>query len=289
MAFSIFTDTSANLPTAYLRSEGIGVVPFTYTVFGRDYQCLDTDAFESEGFYNAMRRGVEVSTTLVRPELYLAAFRPRLSAGEDLLFVGMSSGISGSFQCAMLAADDLREEFPERRIRLVDSLGASLGEGLLVMDAARYRAQGMDLDAATEALLRRRRQMVQVFTVDDLMFLRKGGRLSNAAALVGTVLQIKPLLKGDEAGRIVSFAKVRGRKRSIEALAEQYDAQVAEPEAQTVGIAHAGCPADAAALRKLLRKNHPPRRILTVDYEPVTGSHVGPGALALFFYKGEGK
>lgn len=289
MAFAIFTDTSANLPTAYLRSEDIGVVPFTYTVFGRDYQCLDTDAFESEGFYNAMRRGVEVSTTLVRPELYLAAFRPRLAAGEDLLFVGMSSGISGSFQCAMLAADDLREEFPERRIRLVDSLGASLGEGLLVMDAARYRAQGMDLDAATEALLRRRRQMVQVFTVDDLMFLRKGGRLSNAAALVGTVLQIKPLLKGDEAGRIVSFAKVRGRKRSIEALAEQYDAQVAEPEAQTVGIAHAGCPADAAALRKLLRKNHPPRRILTVDYEPVTGSHVGPGALALFFYKGEGK
>lgn len=289
MAFSIFTDTSANLPTAYLRSEDIGVVPFTYTVFGRDYQCLDTDAFESEGFYNAMRRGVEVSTTLVRPELYLAAFRPRLAAGEDLLFVGMSSGISGSFQCAMLAADDLREEFPERRIRLVDTLGASLGEGLLVMDAARYRAQGMDLDAATEALLRRRRQMVQVFTVDDLMFLRKGGRLSNAAALVGTVLQIKPLLKGDEAGRIVSFAKVRGRKRSIEALAEQYDAQVAEPEAQTVGIAHAGCPADAAALRKLLRKNHPPRRILTVDYEPVTGSHVGPGALALFFYKGEGK
>lgn len=289
MAFSIFTDTSANLPTAYLRSEDIGVVPFTYTVFGRDYQCLDTAAFESEGFYNAMRRGVEVSTTLVRPELYLAAFRPRLAAGEDLLFVGMSSGISGSFQCAMLAADDLREEFPERRIRLVDTLGASLGEGLLVMDAARYRAQGMDLDAATEALLRRRRQMVQVFTVDDLMFLRKGGRLSNAAALVGTVLQIKPLLKGDEAGRIVSFAKVRGRKRSIEALAEQYDAQVAEPEAQTVGIAHAGCPADAAALRKLLQKNHPPRRILTVDYEPVTGSHVGPGALALFFYKGEGK
>ena len=289
MAFAILTDTSANLPTAYLRSEDIGVVPFTYTVFGRDYQCLDTAAFESEGFYNAMRRGVEVSTTLVRPELYLAAFRPRLEAGEDLLFVGMSSGISGSFQCAMLAADDLREEFPERRIRLVDTLGASLGEGLLVMDAARYRAQGMDLDAATEALLRRRRQMVQVFTVDDLMFLRKGGRLSNAAALVGTVLQIKPLLKGDEAGRIVSFAKVRGRKRSIEALAEQYDAQVAEPEAQTVGIAHAGCPADAAALRKLLRKNHPPRRILTVDYEPVTGSHVGPGALALFFYKGEGK
>ena len=203
--------------------------------------------------------------------------------------MGMSSGISGSFQCAMLAADDLRAEFPERRIRLVDSLGASLGEGLLVMDAARFRAEGLDLDEAADALLRRRRQMVQVFTVDDLMFLRKGGRLSNAAALVGTVLQIKPLLKGDEAGRIVSFAKVRGRKRSIEALAEQYDALAAEPEAQTVGIAHAGCPADAAALRKLLRQTRPPRRILTVDYEPVTGSHVGPGALALFFYKGDGK
>lgn len=285
MSYAIMTDTSANLPTALLTAQGVELVAFTYTVFGRDYQCLDTDRFEAEGFYNAMRRGVEVSTSLVGPKQFEDAFRSVLARGEDLLFVGMSSGISGSHQCALLAAEALREEFPQRRIRLVDTLAASLGEGLQVLEALELRAQGLSLDAAADRLLLRRRQMCQVFTVDDLMYLRKGGRLSNAAAVVGTVLQIKPLLKGDEAGRIVSFAKVRGRKRSIEALAEQYQA-LAAPDG-VVGIAHAGCPADAAALRRLLRQSKPPKRILTVDYEPVTGSHVGPGALALFFFKGE--
>ena len=288
MSYAIMTDTSANLPTPLLRAKGLRVVPFTYTVFGRDYQCLDTERFEAEGFYNAMRRGVEVQTSLVRPAQFEDAFRAVLEAGEDLLFVGMSSGISDSHQCAVLAAETMREAFPDRRIRLVDSLAASLGEGLLVLEALRLRDEGRSLDAAADELELLRKRICQVFTVDDLMFLRKGGRLSNAAAVVGTVLQIKPLLRGDEGGRIVSFAKVRGRKRSIEALAEQYEALADAPETQTVGIAHAGCPQDAAALRHLLLRARPPKRILTVDYEPVTGSHVGPGALALFFRGGEG-
>ena len=130
--------------------------------------------------------------------------------------------------------------------------------------------------------------MFNVFTVDDLMHLRRGGRLSNLSAVVGTVLQIKPLLKGNEEGKIVAFSKVRGRKRSIETLAEYYDKLVVEPEKQIVGIAQAACREDAAYLASLLRKNHPPKEILTVEYEPVTGSHVGPGALALFFEAREG-
>ena len=285
MSFTIMTDTSANLPTPMLRAAGLGVVPFTYTVFGRDYQCLDTERFESEGFYNAMRRGVEVSTSLVSPQQFEDAFRAVLAAGEDLLFVGMSSGISGSHQCALLAAETLRGEFPQRRIRLVDTLAASLGEGLQVLRAVRMRDRGLSLDATADALLLERSDVCQVFTVDDLMFLRKGGRLSNAAAVVGTVLQIKPLLRGDEAGRIVSFEKVRGRRRSVEALAEQYAAQTAGTKQGTVGIAHAGCPQDAAHLAKLIRAANPPKKLLVVNYEPVTGSHVGPGALALFFYR----
>ena len=130
--------------------------------------------------------------------------------------------------------------------------------------------------------------MFNVFTVDDLMHLRRGGRLSNLSAIVGTVLNIKPLLKGNEEGKIVAFAKVRGRKQSIRALAQVYDRLAVDPGEQTVGIAQAGCADDARMLAELLRANRPPRQILTVAYEPVTGSHVGPGALALFFESAEG-
>ena len=125
--------------------------------------------------------------------------------------------------------------------------------------------------------------MFNVFTVDDLMHLKRGGRLSNLSAMLGTVLQIKPILKGNEEGKIVAFAKVRGRKQSIKTLAQMYDKLVVEPEKQTIGIAQAGCREDAEMLISLLKQNRPPKEILTVEYEPVTGSHVGPGALALFF------
>ena len=142
---------------------------------------------------------------------------------------------------------------------------------------------GGELARATEALNALSRRVCQIFTVDDLMHLRRGGRLSNISAVVGTVLQIKPLLLGNEEGKILSIAKIRGRKHSVEALAEKYDALVEAPETQTVGIAHAGCREDADYLVSLLKRNKPPKDILVVDYEPMTGAHVGPGALALFF------
>ena len=210
-------------------------------------------------------------------------YEPWLKQGLDIVFVCMSSGISGSCNSARLGAQMILEDYPERRIEVVDTLGASLGEGLVALEAARLR----DLDLSAEEAARQLRDLVQrmfnVFTVDDLMHLRRGGRLSNVAAIVGMVLNIKPLLKGNEEGKIVSFAKVRGRKRSIEELAARYDKLVVNPENQIVGIAEAGCKQDAAYLASLLNRNHPPKEILTVEYESVTGSHVGPGALALFF------
>jgi DegV family protein with EDD domain len=165
----------------------------------------------------------------------------------------------------------------------VDTLGASLGEGLAVFKAVEWREQGIVLSEVERRLNLYCKRMYQIFSVDDLMHLKRGGRLSNLAAMVGTVLNIKPILKGNEFGKIVGFAKIRGRRRSIEALAEQYEKLVIAPERQTVGIAQAACRKDAEYLAELLRRNRPPKEILTVDYEPVTGSHVGPGALALFF------
>ena len=165
----------------------------------------------------------------------------------------------------------------------MDTLSASLGEGLLVLEAADCRDRGMTLDETADRLMAMRHRMAQVFTVEDLKYLRRTGRLSNVTALVGMMLNIKPLLKGDNEGTIVTFARTRGRRQSIQGLAERYDALVRHPEQQVVGIAHADCPEDAETLASLLRAKHPPKEIMTVCYEPVTGSHVGPGTLALFF------
>ena len=284
MSYSIITDTSANLPTAYTREHGITVVPFSYYIDGKALSCMDTEAFDGDAFYNAIRSGTKVSTSLINPEKYETAFREALSVGEDVLYIGMSSGISGSYQCSVTAADMMREEFPDREIYTVDTLGASLGEGLLVMMAVDMRAEGRELAEVYAVLEEQKMRMCQVFTVDDLMHLRHTGRLSNAAALIGTVLNIKPLLKGNEHGQIVSFQKVRGRRRSIEAIADNYDRLVESAEDQIIGIAQAGCREDAEYLCTLLRRHNPSKEILTVEYEPVTGSHVGPGALALFFF-----
>lgn len=283
MSFAIVTDTSANLPTAYLRENNIPVTAFSYFIEGREFMCTDTEAFDAKAYYGAIREGTRSSTSLVPPQRYIDCFRPILERGEDILFVGMSSGISGSFGVGQATAAQLLEEFPERRIRMIDSLGASLGEGLLVMRAVERRAQGKSLDQVADELSDMLVGMCQVFTVDDLMHLRRTGRLSNAAAVIATVLNIKPLLKGNQNGQIVSFEKVRGRKRSIEAIAANYDKLVVNPSEQIIGIAHADCGEDMEYLCTLLRKNNPPKDILVVDYEPVTGSHVGPGALALFF------
>ena len=286
--FQVITDTSANLPSELAQSSDITVIPFPYFVNGAPHTCLDTEGFDGQTFYGAMREGAEVTTSQINPQRYLDVMKPILRKGLDILFVGMSSGISGSFHCAELAAEELAEEFPDRKIRLVDTLGASLGEGLLVVKAVKEKLRGLDLDDVYERLLSLRHRLCNVFTVDDLQYLRKGGRLSNLGFIVGTLLQIKPLLKGNEEGKIVAFAKLRGRRKAIEELAKRYDEYVVDAGEQTVGIAHADCPEDAALLAKLLRRTHPPKEILTVGYEPVTGSHVGPGTLALFFEAREG-
>ena len=283
MSYKIFTDTSSNLPTPTLRELGIEVIPFTYLVDGEAQSCLDTTAFDGEAYYNALRSGVRVTTAQIAPQTYMDAFTPVLEGGEDIIYVSMSSGISGSCNSARIAAGELKELYPARTVRVVDTLAASLGEGIVVLRAAELRDGGVELIRAAEELDILSRRVCQIFTVDDLMHLRRGGRLSNIGAVVGTVLQIKPLLLGNEEGKIISIAKIRGKKHAVEALADKYDALVDAPQTQTVGIAHAGCREDADYLVSLLKRSNPPKDILVVDYEPMTGAHVGPGALALFF------
>lgn len=290
MSYSIITDTSANLPARIAEEYNLKILPFSYYINGDEEpkECFDCEQFDGKNYYDMIRNGTRVSTSQVTPECYYEFMKPILDAGEDILFVGMSSGISSSFASAENAAERLKEDYPERKIRLVDTKGASLGEGFIAINAAKYRDKGCTLDECAGKTEQDVAGMCQVFTVDNLMHLRKTGRLSNASAIIGSVLNIKPLLKGNENGSIVAFGKVRGRRKSLEYIAECYDRLVVKAQEQIIGIAHADCIKDAETLVGLLKRNNPPKEILTVMYEPVTGSHVGPGALALFFFGDRG-
>ena len=191
----LFTDTSANLPVALTKQHHITVVPFSYTVDGKETDYPDDVDFDGAAFYGAMRRGAVVKTSMVNPDLMANYFERALSQGDDVLYVGMSGGISGTAHAASLAVEELKEEFPERKVASIDTYAASLGEGLLVVEAARMLENGASFDEIVEKISQRRHVMCQYFTVDDLAYLERGGRVSKAAAIVGTVLKIKPLLR----------------------------------------------------------------------------------------------
>ena len=282
--FIIVTDTSANLPTPMTKKAGLYVIPFTYTIDGETFTSEDTEAFDGVSFYEKIRSGMKVNTSLINVQTYLDYFEPLAAQGHDILFIAMSSGISGSYNCSVQAADEIMEKYPGITVKTIDTMGASLGEGLIALEAARLRDEGKTLQETFDLCRDMAVHMGQVFTVDSLMHLRRTGRCSNAKAAIGTVLNIKPLLKGNEIGQIVTYGQVRGRKKSLMALAKSYEDHVQDAEHQTIGIAHANSPEDTVFLINLLNASkHPPKDILTVMYEPVTGSHVGPGTIALFF------
>jgi DegV family protein with EDD domain len=287
MNYAIVTDTSANLPTPTLKAHNVTVIPFSYYIDGKEYNCLNTEKFSGRKFYDLMRHGTIITTSQINPQKYVEHFTPILDAGQDILFIGMSSGISGAYQSSTIAAEQLRKKYPDRKIFTVDTKGASLGEGIPVLKAIEYREDGLTIEENVEKIYDFCKHLYQVFIVDDLMHLKRSGRISGAVALVGTMLQIKPIMKGNEKGQIINFDKVRGRKKAIEYLAEKYNKYAVDTKNQLVGIAHCDCEDDVEYLIELLNKDNPPEDILTVCYEPVTGSHVGPGTLALFFSGGD--
>ena len=284
MAYHIWTDTSANLPAPLCKKLGIGVLPFHFIHNGGAEQCcLDTDAFPYDDYYEDLKNGGVATTSMINSEAYREIFEREAAAGNDVLYIGMSSGISGAYGASALAAREAGERYPQHRFEVFDTKGASLGEGLLVLAAQKLQKAGADLQKVLRELDRLRTHMMQIFTVDDLMYLKRGGRISRMKAVIASVLNIKPILRGDEEGRIVVTNKTVGRKASIRTLADDLIENIDEQDACGVGIAQAGCAADAQALIARIRARFPSLPILTVPYEPVTGSHVGPGALALFY------
>lgn len=277
----LFTDTSANLPVEIIDEYGIEVVPFSYTIDGVEY--IPEREFDGKAFYAAMRAGSEVKTSMVNAGTFIERFKAALDAGKEVLYIGMSGGISGTANAALMAKQELDEEYPDRKIVVIDTLAASLGEGLFVIKAAEQLKDGVALDAIEEAIRAQVPSMCQSFTVDDLKYLKNTGRVSGAAAIIGNVLSIHPILIGDYEGKIVVKAKVRGMKRTLDALAERY-AELALSKTETIGIAHADNEEGKAYLVQRLRDKGLTGKCLSVCYEPVTGSHVGPGTVALFFF-----
>lgn len=277
----LFTDTSANLPAEIIDEYGIEVVPFSYTIDGVEY--IPEREFDGKAFYAAMRAGSAVKTSMVNAGTFIERFKTALDAGKDVLYIGMSGGISGTANAALMAKQELDEEYPDRKIVVIDTLAASLGEGLFVIKAAEHLKDGVALDAIEETIRAQVPSMCQSFTVDDLKYLKNTGRVSGAAAIIGNVLSIHPILIGDYEGKIVVKAKVRGMKRTLDALAERY-AELALSKTETIGIAHADNEEGKAYLVQRLRDKGLTGKCLSVCYEPVTGSHVGPGTVALFFF-----
>ncbi|MBR0227337.1 MAG: DegV family protein [Clostridia bacterium] len=284
--YVIFTDSSSNITPDLAHEAGIEVIPLTCVTKEGEMPCYDdkTD-FNGHSFYDELRETGPVKTSMVNMGQFRQAFEPIVKAGQDILFFAMSSGISGTCAAAREAAAELMKEYPGRVIRVVDTLAASFGEGIFALKAAVMRKARASLDAVAKWAEDNKRRMCQYFTVDDLMFLHKGGRISSLTARIGSLASIKPLLTGDSEGKIVSCGKVIGRKKSLQALADLFDQHAAaSDEGEIVAIAHGDCEADAEYLAGLLKKKRSVKDVLIRCYEPGTGSHVGPGAMALFFF-----
>ena len=279
--YQIFTDLAANLPQELVDRYSIGVIPIRCTIDG---EVLDVSkGFDGPAFYAAMRAGAKTSTSMPSPAVFMEMFEPVLQRGEDLVYIGMSSGISGTVGLATSVAAETEETYPGRRAVVIDTRAASLGEGLEALYAADVRERGGSFDEAVAAARERSDHMYQIFTVEDLEYLRRGGRLHGAVAVVGNMLNVKPVLFGDAEGHIVLRHMNVGRRRSLDTLAAKYKEFCADLSAP-VGLAHCDSPKDTALVVEKLRAAGCTGQILTVCYEPVTGSHVGPGTVALFFY-----
>ena len=282
MSFAVFADGSANLPKSML--EGISLLPCDYTVDGEPYTYWgDVDSFDAHPFYEGLRNGTVVRTTLLNTSLFLSRFAPILTQGIDIIYISMSSGISGTYNAARIAAQELMDLYSGRFVHIVDSLGCGFGNGLLAVRAAKLSREGVSAREAAAILDEEVPHTCQYFTVDDLNFLKNTGRVSGMSAKIGTVLNIKPILFGDKTGHIISCAKVRGRAKAIETLVKKYEEKRVRSGEQTICISHGDCLQDAELLASLVHEITPEVPITICQHEPFSGAHVGPGMLGLFF------
>ena len=284
MSFAIVTDSAANLPRALLQQHSITSIPFTAYFNGEEFLYDCPEAFDADAYYAAIQEGATFSTSQINPARYVEYMTPLLESGHDILFIGVSSGVSGSFNSACIAREELKETFPDRAIRLVDSLSAAMGEGLIVLQAAFCRARGLTLEKTAEYLEQIRTRVYHLLSVDDMKHLARSGRIPALLGNIGSALNLKPVLKGSEEGKIVLCSKARGRNKLLQLMADKYAQLAHEAQQNIVAISHAGCPELAEKLAALIREKCVPKELILTKHEPATGGHIGPGAIALFFF-----
>lgn len=288
MTFDIYTDSAANIPEELVRQHDIRVISYIATVNGKDRLCYEHDrafAETAKAFYNDMRAGAEVKTSLVTAERIVEAVAPSLEAGRDALIVTISAGVSGTYAQALEAQKQLAETYKNAKLYVCDSTNASMAEGLQVLRIADLRDMGESAEDCAKWQKANAYKMNSYFTVSDLKYLRKGGRISTTLAIAGTLLNIKPILRADggSPAKISFFGKERGRKKALAALADAFAERAVQPENYTAAICHADCEEDAVALADMIRERGA-KDVIIEYYDICTGSHVGPGTIALFFY-----
>ncbi|MBR5126641.1 MAG: DegV family protein [Oscillospiraceae bacterium] len=280
MSYQIITDSCCDLTEQQLQQWNVHCVPLTVMYKGESHSNF-SDAPAVKAFYDELRAGVTATTAAANPEDWASRMEPILKGGEDILIIAFSSGLSTTCQSAFIAAKELREVYPERTIHVVDSLCAALGQGLLVYHACRKRDEGMGIDELHQWVESHKLNICHWVTVDDLAHLKRGGRISATTALVGTMLNIKPIIHVDNDGHLINISKVRGRKAAMDLLSTRMGETCTDFD--TAFIAHGDCPEDAAALEALIREKHGVKNVITGYVGPVIGAHTGPGVLVVFF------
>ena len=281
MSYCIITDTCCDLWQEFYDTLQVRVVSLSVNFKGESIDRY-TESWLKD-FYDGLRGGEAAQTSAVNPEGWKTIIEPVLSAGQDALVLAFSSGLSTTYQSAVIAAEELQAQYPQRSIRVVDTLCASMGQGLLLWYACQKRDSGLSLQELADWCEENKHKLCHWFTVDDLMYLKRGGRVSAATALVGTMLQIKPVMHVDAEGHLVKVSTARGRKAALDALAKKLGETGLPGANDTVFISHGDCQADVDYLANKLKAEYGVKEVITYYVGAVIGSHAGPGTVALFF------
>ena len=280
--YQIISDSCCDFTAQQYQDNNVLCVPLSVVYQGQSHDNF-SDEKSVKAFYDILRTGVTATTSAANPESWAAAMEPVLRSGKDILVMTFSSALSMTHQSAVIAADELSEKYPDRKIRVIDTLCAALGQGLLLWQACRKRDEGLTLDELAAWVEENKLHVCHWVTVDDLSHLKRGGRISGATALVGTMLNIKPIIHVDDEGRLINVGKCRGRKAATEFIAAKVSELGEGFDNSTVFVAHGDCPEDAATLEAILKEKHGVKEVITGYVGPVIGAHTGPGVLVVFF------
>ena len=282
--YIISTSSTADLTEEYIASHDINIIPLCYIIDDVEYPKEDGTQHSIEEIYKMLRDGVVIKTSMINSARYEEVFRSILDSGKDLIHIELSSGISGSYANAEVVVEKLRKDYPDRKIYVIDSLCASRGLGLMVDYMLKMQEKGATIEEVYEFTENNKLKLIHWFTVDDLEFLRRGGRVGSVSAFVGGMLKIKPILNVNNEGKLIPLFKVRGRKKSIQGMVDQMKNDIVNPDGQTVFICHGDCIEDAEYAKKLILEAFPTIASVEIGYTgSVIGSHSGPGTLAIFY------